>query len=164
MLYKCDQGVQEKIKFQRDQLDVFYSLNLWIRVRKQQTKGLCLASGDQQLTFCAGSMLDCVQIDSRQWPKALSSMVEDKKRLCYKIKLIVNVMYFFPASKGSITPFSASVVMEMPYRLCLQLCWLFIHDCKRCFDVRTSAEASDQRSCDWPAVGSVLSLDFKSES
>lgn len=33
---------------------------------------------------------------------------------------------FFPASKGSIIPFSASVVMEMPYRLCLQLCWVEI--------------------------------------
>lgn len=27
--------------------------------------------------------------------------------------------------------------------------------------MRTSEEASDQRSCDWPAVGSVLSLDLR---
>lgn len=40
--------------------------------------------------------------------------------------------YSFPVSKGLIIPFSASVVMEMPCRLCLQLCWLEI-----CFSFMT---------------------------
>ena len=61
-------------------------------------------------------------------------MVKEES-LCYEINLIITGI-FFPASKGLIIPFSASVIMEMPYRLCVQLRWV-----ETCFSFMTAEGA-----------------------
>lgn len=99
---------------------------------EKQTKGLHLASGGQELTCCAGCMLDCVQVLAMD--KKLTLLWLRRKMFVLKDQPDHN-WDIFPASKGLIILFSASVVMEMPYRLCAVVLGrhlLFILDCRSC--------------------------------